>query len=402
MPPSVNSGMRTIFDGSYTIKLNISDFIDAIDPRETPLLALLGWGSEAGTVSAGADSLAFPCISPTHTWLNDELIPASGTLTAGYTSGGGTLTVGTTQVNYIKATDQLMVDDTHYLVTSINAGAGTVAVSVLDGSSDADHANGATWRNLGTVRLDGEAFTSTYLSTDLSSTSNYTQIFHEAVSVSGTSEATEKYGITDEFDREFAKKFQEVVIRMEQAAHYGLANSLPAANATRTDVRRMGGLYSFIRADANANVTNAAGAQLTEIMLVNMLEDIWTDGGKPDLILVGAKQKRIISSFMTPYVRVDRNIDTAGVVIGQYESDFGTLDIALDRYMRPDDLVIVTKDMLGIGPLKGNGNDRSFFVTPVPVSGDSRQAAITGEYTMEVRNSTRAHGWIYGLSTTIS
>ena len=65
------------------------------------------------------------------------------------------------------------------------------------------------------------------------------------------------------------------------------------------------------------------------------------------------------------------------------------------------DLIVVQKEFLGIGALKGNGNDRSFFVQPVPVRGDMQEAAITGEYTMEVRNATRAHGWIYDLSTTL-
>ena len=49
-------GMRTIFDSAYTQKQNVSEFIDAIDPRDIPLLSMLGMGSEAGTAVAGADS----------------------------------------------------------------------------------------------------------------------------------------------------------------------------------------------------------------------------------------------------------------------------------------------------------------------------------------------------------
>lgn len=398
---AINSGMRTIFDGAYTERQNISEFIDAIDPRDIPLLAMLGWGSDAGSVSAGADSLSFPCITTTYTWQNDQLVPKEGTLTASYTSGGGTLTVGTTQVWYIKADDQLMVNNVHYIVTSINTGAGTVAVTVLDGSSDANHASGDRWMNLGQIRLDGADFATGFLSTDLSSTSNYTQIFHEIVSVSGTSESTEKFGITDEFDREFAKKFEEMVISMELAAHYGRANSLPADNSTKANARRFGGLWSFIRNNSSANRTDALGALLTEKMLVDLLQEIWNDGGNPDTILVGATQKRVLSSFAAPYVRTQRTEDTVGVIVGTYESEFGNLDIVLDRRLNATDLVVLQKEYIGIGPLKGNGNDRSFFVTPIPTSGDSRKAAITGEYTMEVRNADRAHGWIYNLGTTL-
>jgi hypothetical protein len=132
------------------------------------------------------------------------------------------------------------------------------------------------------------------------------------------------------------------------------------------------------------------------------LQDIWNDGGKPDTILVNATQKRVLSSFASPYVRTDRQESALGVVVGTYESEFGDLDIVLDRYVQPSDLIVLSREFIGIGALKGNGNDRSFFTTPVPVDGDRQTATITGEYTMEVRNADKAHGWIYGLSTTLS
>ncbi len=399
---AVNVGMRTIYDSAYTERPNISEFIDAIDPRDIPLLALLGMGSEAATVSAGANSLAFPCLNTVHTWQNDQLVPSSGTLTASYTSGGLTLTVGSTQQPYAKAGDQIRVGTAHYEVATSSGT--TWVVVLLDSATDSDHDNGTAWQNLGTLRLDGEAFQNknVFISTDLSTTANFTQIFNEVVSVSGTSESIEKYGISGEFDREFAKKFEEMVIRLEQAAHYGLANSNPTVNTDRTNVRRMGGLYSFIRQGSGANVTDASSALLDEKTLVDLLQDIWDDGGKPDTILVGATQKRVLNSFATPYVRTDRAEDTLGIIVAKYESDFGDLDIVLDRYVDPTDLIVVQREFLGIGALAGNSNDRSFFVTPTPVAGDSREANITGEYTMEVRNSTRAHGWIHSLSTTLS
>lgn len=401
MAVPVNSGMRTIFQGSYTERLNISEFIDGIDPRDTPLLGILGMGTEAGTVSAGADTLAFPCTNTLHTWQNDTLIPIQGTLASGYTSGGGTLTFTTDEGDYVKAGDYIMVNEVYYVVTSVTND--SVDVTVVQGESDANAASGDRWYKLGTLRLDGEAFPTTYLSTDLTTTSNHTQIFSEAVSISGTSEATEKYGITDEFDREFDKKFQEMVLSLELAAHYGSrTGTFPTANSTRANVRRFGGLAHFIRDGSGANVTNAADAELTEKMLVDTLEAIWTDGGKPDTIIVGATQKRKMSSFMTPFVRTMRTEDTLGIIVGQYESEFGTLNIVLDRWVQPSDLIIIQSEYLGIGALKGNGVDRSFFIQEVPPAGDSRQAVITGEYTMEVRNATTAHGWIKNLDTTLA
>lgn len=399
---SVNEGMRTIFQGAYTEKLNVSEFIDSIDPRDIPFLAMLGWGTEAGSVSAGVDTLAFPCTRPQHTWQNDTLIPQQGTVGSAYTSGGGILTLAAEEEHYIRVGDQLLVNDVHYIVTGLN-GDDTIDVTVLSGSSDANHASGDRWYNLGSLRLDGETFPTDYLSTDITSDTNFTQIFTNAISVSGTSEATEKYGIADEFDREFAKKFSEMILELEYAAMYGLRSStFPTANSTRSAVRRMGGLYNFVRANSDANRTNAASATLTEKMLVDLLQSIWEDGGKPDTIMVNATQKRVLDSFIVPFVRTDISNERAGVILGQYVSDFGTLDVVLSRRVRPSDLIVFQKEFIGIGPLKGNGNDRSFFMTPVPVKGDSREAVITGEYTMEVRNADAAHGWIYNLGTTLA
>lgn len=395
----VVSGMRTIFDGAYTEKQNVSDLIDAIDPRDIPFLSMLGWNN-TGSVASGVDTLAFPCFNTTHTWQNDQLIPSEGTLGAGYTSGGGTLTFTTGQGAYVKAGDQLKVNNTYYEVASVSND--SVVVTVLDGSADANHDSGDKWINLGTLRLDGAGWRDTYQSTALSSTSNYTQIFHEEVAVSGTSESIEKFGITNEFDREFAKKFQEMIIRLEKASIYGLANSLPTANNDLTTVRRMGGLANFIRYNSDAVRFNANGAVLTEKMLVDRLERIWELGGKPDVIMVGSRQQRRISSWAVPTVRTDRSEDTVGVIVNNYMSDFGDISIVMNRHVNPDDLIILTTEYIGIGPLSGNGNSRAFFTTPIPVDGDRRKAAITGEYTMEVRNASQAHGWIYNLSSDLS
>jgi hypothetical protein len=299
---------------------------------------------------------------------------------------------------------------TYGIVTAINTSAGTLTIAVAAESEEGtpgalgNNVSGQTIYNLGNLQADGSTFSNVYNSTALGSDSNYTQIFHDAVSVSGTSESVEKFGITNEFDREFAKKFQELVIKLERAAHYGIryAGDFTAAN-TAVLARRMGGLYGFIKSSTStANVDNAADAKLTEKLLMDNLQDIWNDGGKPDTILVNATQKRVLSSFASPYVRTDRQESALGVVVGTYESEFGDLDIVLDRYVQPSDLIVLSREFIGIGALKGNGNDRSFFTTPVPVDGDRQTATITGEYTMEVRNADKAHGWIYGLSTTLS
>ena len=179
-------GIRTIFDGAYTQKQNVSDFIDAIDPRDIPLLSMLGMGSEAGSAVAGADSLAFPCINPTHTWQSDELIPSKATLTGADTGAPfTTVTIGTTAVDYFNVGDLVELNGTYGEVDSISSSGGTLTIVLADGSAAlAANAVGDIVYNLGSMRLDGSAFTTVYSSPDLGSSSNYTKIFHDAVSFS--------------------------------------------------------------------------------------------------------------------------------------------------------------------------------------------------------------------------
>jgi len=378
--------------------------IDQVDPQDTPLLALLGWREEASQ-AVGADSLEFECFSTTHTWLTDELIPSYAPLNAAYVAAQGYLDLGTTAVEYFEEDDQLFLqsgtNNSHYQVTSIDSVNGYLYVRILGG--DAAHASATNVYNLGKVVLDGAEAEVTGKYTTIEQTSNYTQIFSRTVAVSGTEEAVNKYGVESTLNREVEKKFKEQVIQLEQAAHYGLRNSsIPTSNAQPG--RRMGGLYYFIRSQSAANRTDASGASLTETLLQNLLEDIFADTGgtsRPDTILVNSWQKRKLNDIWSPFVRGERDDGVAGVVVNKYESDFGVFDVVLDRHLGKSDLVVVAKDRLGIGPLRGRGveSDRVFRLEALPKSGDSYRRFIIGEYTMEVRQGTACHGWLYNLAT---
>lgn len=383
-------------NGPSPMKEDISDVIDAIDPRDTPMLAVLGFGQEAGP-AAGADSLRFPCIQPQHSWLNDSLIPS---VSAVVSSSGGPPVTGVTvtagEGEYFNVNDIILIEEGHYRISSISND--TLTVAAVDSETPAAPATGATIYVLGNAQVEGQlAANLVESSTVTEQTTNFTQIFMDVVRVAGSWEATEQYGISNPFDRETDKKIKEVVLKLERAAHYGRRTAtFPTSNAQ--PARRMGGLWHFIRDDANAITSDANGASFNESRLLDLLEEIWAAGGRPDKIYVGSKQKRAMNNFTVPFVNMNRTDSTAGVIVGRYESDFGDIDIVLDRYVKPTDAIVCTTEYLGLGPLKGNGNSRAFSLEKLPRRGDLEEAMILGEYTMEVRNNTRAHGWIFDLA----
>ena len=111
----------------------------------------------------------------------------------------------------------------------------------------------------------------------------------------------------------------------------------------------------------------------------------------PNLLVVNGFNKRVVTSWASPRIRTERAEGTAGSTIGSYESEFGTLDIMLNRWLRPSDVLLLTTADIGMGPLEG----RAFSSREVPSLGDYTQTEILGEYTMEVHRPAMAHGWLY-------
>lgn len=398
---AITTGQRTSFQDRASVKDNISDRLDFLTPTDLPFLNFLGMMSEAGGAVGGASSLSFPCTQTRHTWLNDDLVPSVSSLYSAYTAAGGSIVVPDGESERFDVSEIVMFNDTVAVVTAINHSTDTLTITVI--ANDANGAAGDIVYSLGNARVEGTAASDiTARTTDFGSTENFTQIFMDKVDMSGSEQSSERWGIDgDPYEYQVTKKLKEIAIRLEKAAIYGQRNSsYPSTNATR---RYMGGLAYFVRDDAtcatNGTVNDAAGADLDEIRLGDVLEKIWNQGGKPDVIMVPYRQKRVMNAWIEPNVRHGRDESTAGVLVGTYVSDAGSFDVVLNRWMKPSDLLILTREYIGIGPLAGNGNSRAFFREALPKDGDYDRDQIIGEYTMEVRNNTKAHGWIENLST---
>lgn len=389
-------------EGTSTLRQNIVDAIDAIDPRDTPLLSTKGFSAEKGMAAAGADSLSKPCIQPTYTWQNDALIPLQTKVLTAYTSGDTSIAVTANTADYFKVDEILVASSangtTHWRVTAVDLTNDILTITVLN--NDQSHTAGTDLYSLGRPKVDGTQADVTGDVTTIGSDDNYTEIFQDTASVTGTHMATESVGIANQLDYQVEKVLAQLILRLETNALYGNRSAaLPTANTQ--PAKRMGGIDYYIRAaDTNGQTRNATGAALatSEDTLKNLLDDIYAVGGKPDTILVGPFQRRAISAFLAPFVRTDRDVGIAGIVAGMYEYSYGTLQVVLDRYVHLPHLWALTMEYFGIGPLRGNGQDRSFSWEEIPKNGDYFARFVTGEMTLELRNRTRAHGLLFNLA----
>ncbi len=218
--------------------------------------------------------------------------------------------------------------------------------------------------------------------TTRSTESNYMQIFKKVINVTGTQEVTAKYGgVKSELAYQVKKRFTELATDVEKAFIQG--NS---ASGTTAVARKLSGLVEKITTNtATADLTGAtwtgtsdANLAAFEDILNDMFDQMYETGEAADTVLVGGDRKRRISKLST---KVTRNVDaekkTQILSINMYDSDFGTMNIILDRYVPDANILAVALDMWEVSYL------RRFTQFKLAKTTDSTRIAIVGELTLD-------------------
>lgn len=241
---------------------------------------------------------------------------------------------------------------------------------------------------------------------------NWTQIFRKDYDVTGSQRAVDPAAVTDEYAYQTGKALKEIARNIETTVF----SAVTTATASTT-ARVMKTLVSFITTEAHhpeaavigGDGTSTASARIIEEAQFNgMLDEIFTNGGNPDVVYVNSKGKRQISAFTTSTI-TSRNIAMADRrlvnSIDIYESDFGLIQITLDRFIPTG-----TSTATGTGSNIDLGG-RAFFLerglcrlaflrpikhVPLPPNGDSARGMVLGELTLEVGNE-KALGQMVGV-----
>ena len=382
--------ISTVTDDTNIIR-DVSDVIDFLSPWDTPFLDMVG-----------KDSLRDECEQVKHEWLEDELEGRSGTLLSAYVAGSGVMVLAADQGKYLLPDDLIqLISGANRLVFRVTSGApdsDTLGVSYVGGTGDTALAAAVTWEKIAHAAQEGGEARTDMKKTELGNPFNYTQIIKDWAIVTGTMRSIRRYGYVSERAYQEEKLLRRLAIDLEKNILYGVRGY--TAGPPRKS--SMGGLMHYVLVPGItgswSTVVNAAGGAITETMLNNVLQEMWNLGGNPDFITVNGTNKRFITAWAGPRIRTEREERTAGASIGRYESDFGVLDIILDRWLIGSDVVIGTRGSMGIGPLSG----RQFSSRLLPVTGDYDRYEILGEYTAEVHKPTMDFGWIYNTATAYS
>jgi hypothetical protein len=235
---------------------------------------------------------------------------------------------------------------------------------------------------------------------------NKCQISRKVPRVTGTQLAVEHAGRDNELDYqtmlkglELRRDMETTLIGLNTAKVTGDSTtarklaSVEAWIATNDDFDSGGSSPSPVDGtDARNDGTQRA---FTEAQLKNVLQLCFTSGGKPDVIMCGAWNKQVFSTFTgraTPTEDTGKKKIVAAV--DAYESDFGTLKVVANRFCRTRSVYVLQSDMWAVAYLPG----RKFATTPLARTGDSDWKMILSEYTLEARNE-KSSGLVADLTT---
>ena len=209
--------------------------------------------------------------------------------------------------------------------------------------------------------------------------SNFTQIFQYGINVSHTMRSVLQAGVADEFTFQVARRLMEAMRELDMALILGIKS---ASAGSDTVYRSMGGILEF--ADGNFTTTSEA---LTLSVVNQLAKDIWDDGGYPNFILVGGKQKKAISTFDQAARRSVYDSTVAGYVVDRVLTDLGfVLDVIVDPWMPDDTCIVGDLNKVRVLPLRGS----AMRAEDLAKTGAAFKAQIYGEYTAEIRNADEA------------
>jgi hypothetical protein len=233
---------------------------------------------------------------------------------------------------------------------------------------------------------------------------NYTQIVQKVVQTSGTLEAVNKAGRRSERAYQLARASSELKRDMETII---TANQGRDAGSS-TSARKLGAILSWLKTNTSKGTsgtdpttigvsTRSDGATrtFTEQLLKDEVAAAFDSGGNPSMLVVGSGLKQKVSSFagiaaqryMAPGDQPTTIIGAADV----YMSDFGTLSVVPDRFMRTRDALLLDPEYAALSYL------RPFQTNDLAKTGDSEKTQLLCEFTLEMRNEA-AHAIVADLN----
>lgn len=375
---AVNDQPKTTYTDNTALARVISDVIQMVDPRDTPLMAKIGLngGREKFNVTLNGYKIEL---------LEDELDPLETVAENGGVIAIDATSFGVADASIFQDGHVILIDSEYMVVKSADVENNSIEVySRAYGGTNATHAEDAVIQIVGMARLEGDDADFGPI-TDITAPYNYTSIFQKAIQVSGTQQVVSQYGIDDEFLYQANKAVPHLLRLVERAAFHGVRSAGSAASP-----RSMGGLSTFI----TDNTLDAGGA-IAKADVDSLMEEIIMDGGYPDLLVMNPRVANDLRALLdsSSFVRVSQDENKLGLdAIERVMTQYGELELVMDRWCPVDTAYILESGKVGFYNL------RDFEANELARSGDSLKGEVVGEFSLLLAND-KAHGMITGITT---
>jgi len=227
---------------------------------------------------------------------------------------------------------------------------------------------------------------------------NYTQIARKHAIVSDTLDMVDKAGRQSELDYQVMMRAAELKRDCELVMLTNTAGAAGGASTAR-NLASMGAwlksAVSYYTTDGGnptytsgvpaAVRTDGTGRAFTETILKAVIQSVWTNGGKPRVLMCGPVNRTKVSGFSGI---ATQNIDISNVkpgpmaIIGSadvYVSDYGTLRVIPNRFQRERDAWVLDWDLLAMKVL------RPMQSKEMAKTGDAEKRLIIKEWTLQVK-----------------
>ena len=258
------------------------------------------------------------------------------------------------------------------------------------------------------AQLEGDDVTSYDSVTATVRLTNYAQISRKTIILSNTEEVVNKAGRRSELAYQIAKRGSE----LKRDQEYVMLNGGIAVAGNTTTARVTASLGAFVKTnyDMQTNGANPSYTTLpnsartdgnvrtfTETILKNVIQQVWTQGGTPKILMVGPVNKQRVSGF-SGIASARYNInggDRPATIIGAadiYVSDFGQVQVVPNRFQRERDAWVIDPEYAKMTVL------RPYQQVELAKTGDAEKRMLIVEWGLKILTE-KAHGIAADLIT---
>jgi hypothetical protein len=255
-----------------------------------------------------------------------------------------------------------------------------------------------------TARIDGDDVSSFDSTSATTRVGNYTHILRRTLIVADNMGAQDLAGRNDELAYQLAKRGKE--LRRDIEATLTDNNAQVAGNSSTA--RETGGLGAWVATNENVGVggglttgdgttarTDGTQRDFTEAMLKDAMQQAFTSGGQPSILMVGPHNKTVVSGFAgIAAQRYQAPSDSPTTIIGAadvYLSDFGTLSVTANRFSRERDAWLLDPEYASVCYL------RPIQQVELAKTGDAEKRMVLAEFGLKVTNEA-AHAVVADLN----